>query len=592
EELRYGELEARATRLAHRLRSCGVRPGTRVGLYFEPSVTLVEAMLAVLKAGAAYVPLALEQPQRRLGDQIAAAGIALVVVAEALRERLPHGVAALAPGNVFASDDSSVDDPLPEAGPDDVAYVLFTSGSSGAPKGVAVTHGNLANYTLAISARLSVPSEEAWHFATVTSAAADLGYTAIFPALCGAGTLHVIPPEVARDAARFSALLAGQPVDVLKITPSHLQALLDGAAGGGDDAALLPRRWLVLGGEPCPWDLAERVRRSGACRVLNHYGPTETTVGACTFALDGAAGETIEKFGGTVPATVPIGKPLGNVRCYVLDARQQLVPSGVPGELYVAGAGVARGYVGGDKLTAARFSRDPFAGGPRARMYRTGDRVRRLPGGDLEFLGRLDTQIKVRGFRVELGEIESALATHPGVAHCTVTPNLAPSGQTRLCAYVVFRPPSVPLATPPEPHTPDAAALRTWLAERLPDHMLPDAFVALERLPLTPSGKVDRAALPPPATATVGGGAYVAPHGDTEIAVASVWAEVLGRERVGASDDFLQLGGHSIVAIRVLGRLSRRFGVRLTLRTLFETGTVAALAAAIDARRAKGPPPS
>jgi len=569
----YAELNAAANRLAHRLLRRGLEPAQPIGLALRRSARSVGALLGVLKAGTHYVPLDPELPEQRLATLIAESRLRLIVCDSVSRERLRgSGVEVLcldgdtgAPAT--AADSAAIDSDAADAGLpmslENPAYVVFTSGSTGVPKGVAVTHRNLLNYVTAISARLGVSRSDPWAFATVSPLWVDLGYTAVFPALCSGGTLHVIGDEVALDAARLGERMTRAGIDVLKITPTHMAALTDRSAFG----ALLPRRWLILGGEACPWNLAERIAGAGTCRVLNHYGPTETTVGATTFAVDE------RDFGEARPATVPIGQPLGNVRCYVLDAAQQPLPVGIPGELYIGGAGVARGYVNRPAESAERFLPDPFGGPSAGRLYRTGDRVRRLPSGEVEFLGRLDDQVKVRGFRVELGEIESLLAQHPSVARAAVVLRTG-GGDARLAAYVV-----------PTSHAAEPLAetdLQAWAQQRLPDYMVPDAFVVLERLPLGPSGKVDRNALPDPESLAADD-ELVAPRTPTEERVAAIWAELLGVERIGVTANFLSLGFHSILAIRGLNELNRAFGVRVPLRSFFDSPTVAQLAAVVDA---------
>lgn len=573
--LTYDQLDRKANQVANRLRALGVERGATVGLSFERSVDAIVVLVGILKTGAAYVPLSPELPPARLARQVEEAGVQLAVTTSAHRDRLPASLATLLlDGDAAAIAAEPSTPPNWSVTPADLAYVLFTSGSTGTPKGVAVTHGNIAHYTSAISARLGLggAADVPRHLATVSTLAADLGNTAIFPALTNGATLHVIPPDVATDATRFGEYVAAQPLDVLKITPNHLRALLSGPHGD----AVLPRRWLVLGGEACSWELTERVLRAGRCRVLNHYGPTEATVGCCTFE---ATPEAIRAARDASAQTVPIGRPLPNVQAYVVDARGHLVPPGVAGELWVGGAGVASGYLHRADLTAERFGADQFATARDVRVYHTGDRVRRLGTGDLEFLGRIDNQVKVRGYRVEPGEIELLLAAHPGVAQAAVMVREAAGAESILVAYVVARTAGYSAAHA-ERATPERLA--AFVAEQLPEYMVPAAVIMLDKLPLGANGKLDRAALPAPdVVETVA--ASVAPRTATESALAQIWSEVLKREQVGIHDNFLALGGHSLLAIRTLGRISKQLGARLPLRALFEAPTVAELALRIDA---------
>jgi amino acid adenylation domain-containing protein len=554
DRLPWAELAAKACRLAHHLQAQGVGPDVAVGLCFDRSPDLVVGMMGILLAGGAYVPLLPDLPPARLAQQLQSSGARLVVTSSPHRDRLPSTVPLVCLDTDSAPLAAQPDTmPVCAATPASLAYILFTSGSTGVPKGVGVTHGNLVHYTRAIAHRLDLDLDGSapWHGATVSTLAADLGHTSVFPILCASGTLHVVPAMVSRDAGQFTAYLAEHRLDLLKLTPSHFQALV----GPEFLPEHLPRRWLVVGGEPCPWGLAQSVAARGVCRVLNHYGPTETTVGATTF-----------EFGSTdvsrwSPATVPIGKPLPNVTAHVLDARQQPLPPGVPGELWIGGAGVARGYVGRADLTAERFA--DLHG---ERCYRTGDRVRRLPTGDLEFLGRLDAQVKVRGHRVELGEIEAALGQHPSVRQAVVA-----LADDTLVAYVVEHAPV------------EDSALAAHLGGMLPDYMIPGAWVRLPRLPLTSNGKVDRTALPAPSSATESSHA-APPQGSTETRLAALWSEVLKQDAVGRHDNFFALGGHSLTAIRLLGKIAKQFGVRLPLRTLFENPTVAQLAQVLTPR--------
>jgi amino acid adenylation domain-containing protein len=552
EAVTYGTLWERSGELARRLRRAGVGPGIMVGIARERSIAFIVALVAVLRAGGAYVPLVPDLPEERRRRQAQLARVALVLDEwTVLPEAMP-------------------DDPLPAIALDDLAYVLFTSGSTGEPKGVAIAHGNLANYVAGIARALDAPADAraGWSYGLVSTAAADLGNTTLFAALTAGGELHVIPPDVATDPARFAAAVHVQPLDVLKITPSHLRALLDGAPTGSE---LLPRRRLILGGEAVPWRLAEQVLATHACRLFNHYGPTETTVGACTFEVTAASAARVRAAGA---ATVPIGLPLANVQLHVLDARAVPLPVGIPGELWIGGAGVAPGYLHDPVRTAERF----VDVAPFGRLYRTGDRVRRLPSGEIEFLGRIDRQVKVRGYRVELGEIEAALAAQPAVREAAVLLR-EDGGEPELCAYL-----AADTAGDAEQLI---AELRAALAARLPAYMVPSRFAVLDALPLTPNGKLDRAALPgfAPAGGAAGGAAPASP---AERGLAEIWCEVLRIPQVGRDDDFLSLGGHSLAAIRVLGRISRAFGVRLPLRALFDAPSLAELAARIEREAAAG----
>ena len=383
----YAELDARANQLAHRLRARGVGRGVAVGLNTDRSIEMVVGLLGILKAGGAYVPLHHEHPPARLQHQLVTAGAAALVTQEPLLGTLPQFEGEVVCLDRDRAELQSEPSSVPEAdvSHDDLAYVIYTSGSTGTPKGVCVTHANLVNYAADITARLGADGDPL-SFGLVTSISTDLGNTSVFGALCSGGTLVLIAPDVAADAGAVASLMETAAVDVLKITPSHIGALL-----AADDPRVLPRRWLVIGGERASWDLIDRVRALSSCAILNHYGPTETTIGSCTFEVGDGPGEY-------EPASVPIGRPISNTSCYVLDDDRRLTPVGVPGRLFIAGAGVARGYAGEPGLTEERFSADPFAPEGEARMYDTGDLARWLPDGTLEFLGRVDEQLKIRGY--------------------------------------------------------------------------------------------------------------------------------------------------------------------------------------------------
>ncbi|RCG33249.1 MFS transporter [Sphaerisporangium album] len=481
----------------------------------------------------------------------------------------------------------------------DLAYVIYTSGTTGKPKGVAVQHREVLLYLSGVRDRFAAdmrhaasagprnggPADAGFEpggsFALLQSLAFDFGVTVFYLSLMTGGTLHLIPsrtaaPDLARHFARTG-------IDYLKITPSHLAALLAEAT----PEELLPRRLLVLGGEASPWAWAKELAALGRCAVVNHYGPTEATVGVTTLRVDPAAPD--------VAPALPIGRPLPGARAYVLDENLRPAPVGVPGEIYLGGERLARGYLGRPALTAERFLPDPY-GGPGARMYRTGDLGRWLPDGDLQFLGRRDLQVKVRGYRVELGEIETLLQEHPAVAHAVV--DLRDRG---LVGYLVAAEPASGARAGETPDAgrdaaedveaetdqaadarPGAGELRAWIRERLPDYMVPARYVWLDAVPLKSHGKVDRAALPEPDDERPGEGAgYVPPETPLEEAVAEVWAKVLGLGRVGALDDFFDLGGHSLLAMQVIARLRSMTGTDghpVTIMDLFKHSTVRALA--------------
>jgi len=577
--LSYRDLSARASQLAHQLQSLGVGDGATVALLLDHSVEALVGILGTLFAGASYVPISPTLPPARRTTLLAESRpTAIVSIAGAVHDFTP-----VAP--VVTLDlDTSVQGEIAErtlaatATPDALAYVLFTSGSTGVPKGVAVTHSNIVHYARAVSRVLTdmagrnqegFAGLDGLQFGMASTVGADLGNTSLFLSLFAGGTLHILGERVMTEPAGFSEYLRSNPLDVLKITPNHLRSLVAGRTGR-DLAAVLPRRWLVLGGEALSLELARELVAARTCRILNHYGPTETTVGVSTFEV---TEESLDQAAALGATTVPIGRPLANTRLFVVQ-RNELVPPGVAGELLVGGLGVSKGYLNRPDQSAERFF--TFAG---ERVYRTGDRVRRLSDGNLEFLGRLDDQVKVRGYRVELGEIEQLLRVHPGIAQAVVSV-LPGSHEPTLVAYVVARQSGYAVS---HGDRPTSERLTEWLATQLPAHMVPSAIVLLDHLPLNANGKVDRAKLPRPSTPDqTQTERYLAPRPGTEAQLAKIWTEVLKRDRIGANDDFLALGGHSLLAIRVLGRISRSFGVRLPIRVLFEAPTIQRLAQRVD----------
>ncbi|HVG44487.1 MAG TPA: amino acid adenylation domain-containing protein [Longimicrobium sp.] len=549
ESLTYAELDARANRLAHRLVELGVRPEGRVALCLEPCSGAIAGLLGVMKAGAAYVPLDPAAPDERTAFMLAESG-ARIVLADAASAARPWaaGYHVLVVGGDLDAEleRHPATPPAVEIGPRHLAYVLYTSGSTGVPKGVLVEHGGVCN-TIATFSRLygNGPRSRVLLFARLHFDASVLD---VFTALANGGTLVVAPREETIPGDELTALLARKRITHAKFTPSALAAT--------PWADLPELEVVILGGEVCSAELVERW--APGRRFFNGWGPTEVSVRSTA----------VQATDGTRPP--PIGRPLGNVTHYVLDPAGRPVPVGVSGEIYVGGAGVTRGYLGRPALTAERYVPDPFSSIPGARMYRTGDRVRWRADGMLDFVARMDGQVKVRGFRIELGEIEARLKEHPGVREAAVLARddgPGGAGDLRLVAYYVAAGGAV-----------EVESLRGHLGERLPEYMVPAAYVRLEAFPLNPNGKLDRRALPAPDADAYAARDYEEPAGETERAVAEIWAEVLRIERVGRLDGFFALGGHSLLATQVVSRVRAAFGVELPLRALFEGPTVAEMA--------------
>lgn len=585
QQITYGELNVKANQLANHLRQLGVGPSSVVGLLMDRSIQMMVGVLGILKAGAAYLPLNTDHPAARLSHQLSDAAATVLVTEEKLAAGLPNyeGRMLCLDRDWDQIENAPGSNPEAVVTPEGLVYVIYTSGSTGVPKGVAVRHRNLVNYTHAISRQLqpgaaveksaekmsgAASTARQWQYATVTTISADLGNTSIYPALTSGGCLHLLGYDVATDATSFARYLEEHHIDLLKIVPSHLSALL--AASGG--RRVLPQKYLILGGEALTWKLVGRIREAfggSSCRIISHYGPTETTVGSLTYHL-GDTGEEQEL--AEQSATVPIGSPLANTVAYILDEWLEPVPAGVVGELYVGGEGVAAGYLHQEEQTKERFIADPFSEHPAARMYKTGDLARYLPEGSIEFLGRRDDQVKIRGYRVELAEVEAVLREHDKVREAVVVASESEPGEKRLVAYLV--------AATEEALNTDK--LRSFLREKLPEYMVPQAFVLLRALPLTRNGKVDRQALPAPDQERSEERVFVAPRNPTEEALTCIWIEVLGLKRVGVNDNFFELGGHSLLVTQVVSRLRNSFQVALPLRSLFESPTIAGLAVAIE----------
>jgi amino acid adenylation domain-containing protein len=558
--LTYSELNSQANRVAHALARLGVKRESRVGISLERSPQLLVAILGVLKAGGAYVPLDPAHPAERRDFLRRDAGVSVVLTASRLAAILQES-AGLDPG-----------DPTGKAAPENLAYLMYTSGSTGTPKGVLVTHGNVTRLLRSTERLFRFSESDVWTL--FHSFAFDFSVWEMWGALLYGGRLVVTPYWVSRSPEAFCRLLREQRVTVLNQTPTAFRQLLEAEQPGDLDSL----RLVIFGGEALdPQILRTWWTRHPAGRpeLCNMYGITETTVHVTWRMLQPCDAES--------DASV-IGRPLDDLRLYLLDRHGEPVPPGFTGEIYVGGAGVARGYWNRPDLAAERFVPDPFATEPGSRLYRSGDLARMRPGGELVYLGRADEQVKIRGHRVEPREVEVALVQHPEVKAAAVVAQEEPGREKRLVAYVVGRNGTAPAA----------ADLRRFLQSKLPEPMTPSAFVSLEALPITANGKVDRRALaPPPAVATCLETAYVAPRNALEEKIASLCAELLRVDRVGATDNFFELGGHSLLAVRAVNRISDVFSVNVPVRTFYESPTVAALAqfvAGQQARRAQQSP--
>ena len=556
--LTYGELNARANRLAHFLKALGVGPDSLVAILMEPCVDVIAAILGIHKAGGAYLPLDARFPSDRVAEILTDAGVTLVLSEAILAAKLPGSVKVVKREDWEAFPPNDSQPPALEHQADNLAYVLFTSGSTGKPKGVAVAHSHLLNYLHAFNHFTQTPPSLS--FAMVSTLAADLGNTAIFPCLVSGGCLHLVDRETSSSPHLFGNYMQEHEIQVLKIVPGHLEALMS----GHNPAAVLPSRMLVLGGEQLSSDLVNRIQSHQVVEHLfNSYGPTETTVAISMFAAQPEVKANA--------SAMPIGKALANTRLHVLDEQGHACPLICPGELYIGGAGVSRGYMNQPVETAKRFVPDPYATLPGSRLYRTGDRVRLRADGNMEFLGRLDNQVKIRGFRVELGEIRNRLLQSSLVAGAQVMLREDHPGEPLLVAYL--------LPTSREPNQEQAnRQLRALLARQLPTHMVPSAFVWLESFPLNPNGKIDLKALPIPGQDAEPRKQGAAPGNDTERILAEIWCNLLRREQVGIHDSFFGLGGHSLLAVRLVSHIHQRFGIDLPLAQLFTNDTIAQIA--------------
>jgi amino acid adenylation domain-containing protein/non-ribosomal peptide synthase protein (TIGR01720 family) len=587
--LTYAELNARANRLAHVLADSGVGTDTIVALLDDRGLDFLTMMLAVFKAGGAYLPLDPAHPDARLAQVLRESRVGRVLVGKpylgrvaALRAHLGDSAPAFLPLAELARSSHRAHNPPRRHAAESLAFVIFTSGSTGTPKGAMVEHAGMYNNLVTKRPTLGLTSADV--YAQTAGQCFDISVWQFLSAPVLGGRVEIFVDEVSRDPDRLLREVAARGVTVLEAVPSMIVALLDAASGSVELPAL---RWLIACGEAFPPDLCRRwLARFPHTRVLNAYGPAECSDDVSYYAVPEPPGEA--------DAVVPVGRPADNVRLYLLDRRLEPVPVGVPGEICVAGVQVGRGYLHRPDLTAERFVPNPFVrletGGRRpeeeeasqvsslksqALLYRTGDLGRYRPDGDIEFLGRVDHQVKVRGFRIEPGEIEAQLLKHPWVEQAAVLAHDGGRGGKRLAAYWAGR-------GAPADEAEANDELRAFLGERLPNYMVPALFVRLDALPLGVNGKIDRRALPKPDAAGSFEHRYVAPRNPTEEILVGIWREVLAVERVGVTDGFFDLGGHSLLAVQVLSRVRAAFGTDLPLRAVFESATVEDLALAVE----------
>ncbi|MCA1634100.1 MAG: amino acid adenylation domain-containing protein, partial [Acidobacteria bacterium] len=556
-ELKYRELEARANQLARHLRTLGVGPEARAGVCMQRSIEMVVALLGVLKAGAAYVPLDPEYPRERLDFMLEDSQVSVLLTQQALLDTLSPQTARVVAldSDWHVISEQSGDALRLEMSAEHPAYVIYTSGSTGRPKGVVITHRAISNHMLWMSDEMPLDAEDRVLQKTPLSFDASV-WEFYAPLLCGA-QLVMAPPGAHRDSAALVRHMREESVTVVQVVPSMLRLLVEEE----EIAECESLRRVCVGGEALSAELVKRFRERVDAELYNLYGPTEATIDASSWRADGTE-------------RVTIGRPVSNVRMYVVDESLNPVPVGVAGELLIGGDGLARGYLNRPGLTAEKFTPNPFGEVGGGRLYRTGDLVRYLAGGELEYLGRIDHQVKVRGFRIELGEIESALEADERVRQAVVVARQE-GGESRLVAYVVGE---------------GAAAngLRARLKKELPEYMTPSAFVLMDELPLTPNGKVDRRALPEPEYLRPElEEAYVAPSNAPEKRLAAIWQQVLGVEEVGVEDNFFDLGGHSLLMVQVLGKvkLERVFEQELSMIEMFQYPTISALVGYMERAR-------
>jgi aspartate racemase len=560
----YRELDERANQVAHALIGRGVKPETPVGICLRRSLDLAAALLGTLKAGGACVPLDPNYPDERLKFMVEDAQAPVLLTQPGLVSHLPeHGAEIIALSEEWSGFKSeSTERPAAGTTPSNLAYLIYTSGSTGKPKGVALEHRSLVNHhTAAIKLYGLTPADRVLQFASISF---DIAVEEMFPAWLSGASVIYRPDDLSLEIGTFLEWIGEHRVTVLDLPTAYWHEMVHELPECGRKT---PRdlRLVIVGGEKAQSAAYSEWRNltSGKVRWINTYGPTETTVIATAYEPDASL---------PVPAELPIGRPIANTQTYILNANLEPVGIGEPGELFIGGAGLARGYWNRPDTTNEKFLADPFSADPHARMYRTGDLAQWLEDGQIEFRGRADDQVKIRGYRVELGEIESALARHENVGHVAVVAREFATGDKRLIAYL----------TAPSGKPPATAELRAHLSSNLPDYMIPAAFVTLDSMPLTPNGKVNRKALPALDLTAIPGQAERAPRTPLEAKIGSVWESVLGTRNIGLDDHFFEIGGNSLLAVRLTSRLEKALDQKLPINLLIEAPTIEKMAAKLS----------
>jgi amino acid adenylation domain-containing protein len=564
-QLTYRELNERANQLAHHLQKLGVGPDVLVGLFMERSLEMVIGMYGILKAGGAYVPMDPEYPPERVAFMAKDAQVPVLLTQKHLMASLPRNEAEVvcldSEWSIIAGENS--ENFASGTTAENLAYVIYTSGSTGMPKGAMNSHRGICNRLLWMQDAYQLTDED--HVLQKTPFSFDVSVWEFFwPLLVGA-RLIVARPGGHKDPGYLVNLIQEQEITTLHFVPPMLQVFLD--EEGVEKCHSLKR--VICSGEALPYELQERFFAKLPAELHNLYGPTEAAVDVSYWACKRDSDQGI----------VPIGYPVANTQLYILDSHLQAVPIGVTGELYIGGVQVGRGYLNRPELTAEKFVPDPFSRAAGARLYRTGDLARHLPGGEIEYLGRTDHQVKIRGLRIELGEIEALLEEHEAIQQAVVMAREDVPGDKRLVAYIL----------PDGGQTPSAVLLRQYLQEKLPEYMVPSAFVMLEKFPLSPNGKIDRRALPKPKVDRQTEEGYVAPRNEVEKTIASIWRELLHAKNVGVNDNFFELGGHSLLLVKMLSRLQESFRKKIPIVEIFRHPTITTLASFLAQREKKEP---